>query len=216
MIQYEAFTDNSSDPPVRGFLHLPTNGIGDGLVFTHGAGGNSRNPLLVTLAEKLSEAGFIVLRCDLPFRQSRPNGPPRPGDAPRDRLGLKNAVAAMRKLAHGRVFLGGQSYGGRQATILCAEENSLVDGLLLTSYPLHPPGKPSQMRTQHFPQLHVRALFAQGTRDPFATIQEITAALKLIPAPVDLLPVEGLGHDLGSKGATIVANWARQYWTAAG
>jgi predicted alpha/beta-hydrolase family hydrolase len=170
------------------------------LVFTHGAGGNSRSPLLVALAEAFAGAGFTVLRCDLPFRQGRPYGPPRPGDAERDRQGLKHAVAAMRKLVAGRVFLGGQSYGGRQATVLCAGEPGLVDGLLLTSYPLHPPGKPERLRTEHFPSLRNKALFVQGTRDPFGSIEEVQKALRLIPANTKLLSIEGVGHDLGFKG----------------
>ena len=76
----------------------------------------------------------------------------------------------------------------------------LVDGLLLTSYPLHPPGKPGRLRTQHFSKLHTPALFVEGTRDPFGSIDEIAAALKLIPAKTALLTVEGEGHDLGFKG----------------
>ena len=196
----ESFADTSWDPPVRGFLHRAAKPIGDGLVFTHGAGGNSRAALLVDLAEAFAGAGFTVLRCDLPFRQQRPYGPPRPSDAERDRQGLKHAVAAMRKLVAGRVFLGGQSYGGRQATMLCAEEPGLADGLLLTSYPLHPPGKPERLRVQHFPDLRNPALFVQGTRDPFGSIEEVEKALRLIPAKTHLLPVEGVGHDLGIKG----------------
>jgi len=105
----------------------------------------------------------------------------------------------MRKIASGRVFLGGQSYGGRQASMLLAEEK-LADGLLLLSYPLHPPGHPEKLRTQHLPNLHVSTLFLQGTRDPFGTIEEIESARKLIPAKTSLLPVEGAGHDLGFKG----------------
>lgn len=196
----ETFADTSCDPPVRGFLHRASKPNGDGLVLTHGAGGNSRAPLLVALTEAFASTGFTVLRCDLPFRQSRPHGPPRPGDAERDRQGLKHAVAAMRKLVAGRVFLGGQSYGGRQATMLCAEEPGLVDGLLLTSYPLHPPGKPERLRTQHFPDLRNPALFVQGTRDPFGSIAEVQKALGLIPAKTRLMPIEGVGHDLGFKG----------------
>ncbi|MBZ5600602.1 MAG: alpha/beta fold hydrolase [Acidobacteriia bacterium] len=196
----ESFADTSCDPPVRGFLHRASKPNGDGLVFTHGAGGNSRAPLLVDLAEAFAGAGFTVLRCDLPFRQSRPYGPPRPSDAERDRQGLKHAVAAMRKLVAGRVFLGGQSYGGRQATMLCAEEPSLVGGLLLTSYPLHPPGKPERLRTKHFPNLRNPALFVQGTRDPFGSIEEVQKGLRLIPANTKLMPIEGVGHDLGFKG----------------
>ena len=198
----EPFRDVSTDPAVRGVIHRPASPLRDGLVFTHGAGGNSAAALLVALAEAFAGAGMAVLRCDMPFRQARPLGPPRPGDGARDRQGLKNAVAALSSLVPGRIFLGGQSYGGRQATMLCAEENQLVDGLLLTSYPLHPPGKPQQLRTQHFPQLHTPALFIEGTRDPFGSIEEIETALKLIPAKTRLLPVEGAGHDLGFKGKT--------------
>jgi hypothetical protein len=86
--------------------------------------------------------------------------------------------------------------------MLCAEEPELVAGLLLLSYPLHPPRKPEQQRTQHLPDLHTPTLFVQGTRDPFASITELQQALKMIPAKTKLLPVEGAGHDLGFKGKT--------------
>src|ERR1700688_3732396 len=117
----QAFTDVSADPFVRGVFHRPVRSNGDGLVLTHGAGSNCQAPLLVTLAETFATAGFIVLRCDLPFRQDRPYGPPGPGDAKRDRAGLRNAMAAVKRIASGRIFLGGHSYGGREASMLCAE-----------------------------------------------------------------------------------------------
>ncbi len=195
----ETFTDTSLDPPVRGFLHRPESPSRDGLILTHGAGGNVQSGLLVALAEAFALAGFVVLRCDLPFRQKRPHGPPRPGDAARDRLGLKHAMAAMRKLVSGRLFIGGQSYGGRQASMLLAEEQ-LADGLLLLSYPLHAPSRPDQLRIQHLPQIHVPTLFVHGTRDPFGSIEEIEAARKLISAKTLLVPIAGAGHDLGFKG----------------
>ena len=206
----EQFADASLDPQVRGFLHRPARPSGDGLVFTHGAGGNSRGPMLVALAEAFADAGLTVLRCDLPFRQNRPYGPPRPGDAARDRDGLRNAARAMRQLVSGRVFLGGQSYGGRQATMLCAAEPELADGLFLTSYPLHPPGNPTRLRTEHLPQLRNPALFVQGTRDPFGSIEEVTAALKLIPAKTKLIAMEGVGHDLGFKGKSKAGEFPEQ------
>jgi hypothetical protein len=83
--------------------------------------------------------------------------------------------------------------------MLLAEE-PLADGLLLLSYPLHPPGKPDRLRTQHLPGLHVPVLFVEGTRDPFASIEEIESARKLIPAKNELLIVEGAGHNLGFQG----------------
>jgi len=193
------FADVSVDPPVRGFLHRPDSPK-NGFVLTHGAGSNSRAPLLVALAEALAGAGFVVLRCDLPYRQARSYGPPRPGDAVRDRQGLVNAVSSIKKLAPGHIFLGGHSYGGRQASMLCAEQPELVEGLLLCSYPLHPPGKPDRLRTQHLPDLRVPVLFVHGTRDPFGTIEELEAARKLIPGKTALLRVDGAGHDLGFKG----------------
>jgi uncharacterized protein len=196
----QVFTNVSADPFVRGLLHRPANPNGDGLVLTHGAGSNCQAPLLIALAEEFAESGFAVLRCDLPFRQDRPYGPPGPGDAKRDRAGLKNAVAALQETARGRIFLSGHSYGGRQASMLCAEQPEEAAGLLLLSYPLHPPRKPDQLRTQHFFNLRTNTLFVHGTRDPFGSIAEIEQALKLIPAKTKLLTVEGTGHDLGFKG----------------
>ena len=197
------FADNAVDPKVRGYLHLPATPNDDGLVLTHGAGSNAQAPLLIALAETFCVAGFTVLRCDLPYRQSRSFGPPGPGDSARDRAGLKNALAAMNKFS-ARLFLGGHSYGGRQSSMLAAElskeDPGLVAALLLLSYPLHPPRKPEQQRTQHLPDLRTPALFVSGTRDPFGSIAEIEQALKMIPAKTRLLPIEGAGHDLGFKG----------------
>jgi predicted alpha/beta-hydrolase family hydrolase len=200
MPEIEIIRDASPDSSFRGFLHRPVHPNGDGLILTHGAGSNCQAPILLALAEALTSAGFTVLRYDLPFRQARPYGPPRPGDAARDREGLERAVVKLREQVAGRVFLGGHSYGGRQATILGAEEPALADALLLLSYPLHPPRKPEQLRTAHLSKLQTPALFVHGTRDPFGTIEEVKSALKLIPGKTLLLPVEGAGHDLGFKG----------------
>jgi predicted alpha/beta-hydrolase family hydrolase len=198
------FTDISADPFVRGLLHYPANPNGKGLVLTHGSGSNCQTPLLIAMAEAFAGAGFAVLRCDLPYRQDRPYGPPGPGDAKRDRQGFKNAASAVGKIINGPVFLGGHSYGGRQASMLCAElpedERKIIPGLLLMSYPLHPPRKPAQLRTQHFPTLQTPALFVHGTRDPYATIAELEQSLKLIQGPAKLMVIEGAGHDLGFKG----------------
>ena len=196
------FSDDSLNPAVRGFLHSPENPNGDALILTHGAGSNCNAPLLVALSETFAGHGYVVLRCDLPFRQERRTGPPFPGNAERDRAGLRNAVAVLRKNVTGRIFLGGHSYGGRQATMLCAAEPDLVSGLLLLSYPLHPPRKPKQLRIQHLPNLRTPSLFVHGTRDPFGSVEEMTKALQLIPAKTELMKVEGAGHDLGFKGKT--------------
>jgi predicted alpha/beta-hydrolase family hydrolase len=222
-ISIRELVDNSLDPKVRGWLHLPESPTGSAIILTHGAGSNAQAPLLIALAETFCDHGLTVLRCDLPYRQVRSFGPPGPGDAARDRAGLRNAISAMKKILGApllasfarsgdfdskqrvaRIFLGGHSYGGRQSSMLCAElskeEPDLVAGLLLLSYPLHPPRKPEQQRTQHLPDLRTPTLFVSGTRDPFGTIEELERAIKMIPAKTKLLPIEGAGHDLGFKG----------------
>jgi len=185
---------------VRGFVQRNRNGARNGsdsgLVLTHGAGANCNSPLLVAVAGAFSEAGYTVLRCDLPFRQRRPFGPPPPATAAADREGLQDACTFLRTLAGGKLYLGGHSYGGRQATMLAADDPGVADALLLLSYPLHPPDKPSRLRTDHLPRLRTPSLFVQGTKDPFGSVEEMEAALRLIPARTLLQTIEGAGHDL--------------------
>ena len=187
-----AFDDNG----VRGVLHLPDNRTGDGLALTHGAGSDCNTPLLVGLARAFAEAGLVVLRYNLPFRMERPSGSPFPAGAKRDREGVKAAVAAVEKYAPARVFAGGHSYGGRQTAMAAAETPEMAAGLLLLSYPLHPPRRPEQLRTVFFPELRTPTLFVHGTRDPFATIEELEREIRQIPAPTQILTVEKSGHDL--------------------
>ncbi|MBV8438329.1 MAG: alpha/beta hydrolase, partial [Silvibacterium sp.] len=162
------------------------------------AGANCNAPLLVALADAFCASGFAVVRCDLPFRQARSHGPPQRGSAERDQQGLRAAVEAIQREVPGRAFLGGHSYGARQASMLAASEPGLVEALLLLSYPLHPPHRPAELRTAHFPRLTTPALFVHGTRDGFGSLAEMEEARKLIPARTRLLPVEGAGHELMS------------------
>jgi predicted alpha/beta-hydrolase family hydrolase len=201
MNQVREFSDVSAEPAVRGFLHEPEQPNGDVLVLTHGAGANCQSKLLTAVANAFADAGYLTLRCDLPFRQSRPHGPPFPAMAARDREALRRAVEILWPKTSGRVFLGGHSYGGRQATMLAAEYPQLVAGLILLSYPLHPPRKPTELRTAHFPKLSTSALFVHGSRDPFGSHEELRSALKLMPGQNSLFEVEGGGHDLLGKKA---------------
>jgi uncharacterized protein len=198
-------TEVFSEGIVRGFLEHPEHSSGDAIVLTHGAGSNCQAPLLVAVAAEFTGAGFTVLRCDLPFRQARPTGPPRPGGAALDRDGLRAAVTAVRRIAGGRVYLGGHSYGGRQASMLAASDPVVAHALLLLSYPLHPPRRPGELRTSHFPKLMTPAVFVHGSRDAFGTREEMGSALALIPAPTELVEIEGAGHDLKGAGAAVLA-----------
>ena len=166
------------------------------LVLTHGAGSNADTPLLIAVDQALTAAGLRVIRYTLPFRRIRPHGPPRHGDAERDRAGLHEAVLSA---GPGPAFLGGHSYGGRQATVLASEQPGLAAGLLLLSYPLHPPRQADNLRTAHFPALRTPALFIHGARDPFGSPEEMAAAIGLIPTRTRLEIVDRAGHDLRVK-----------------
>jgi uncharacterized protein len=191
---------------IQGFLHEPTApATGDAIAITHGAGGNCESPLLVALADAFAAIGWHVLRYDLPFRIQRKT--PSPAQAVKDREGIREAATALREASGARrISLSGSSYGGRQSTMLAAEDPKIADALLLLSYPLHPPGKPQALRTEHFPALKVPALFAHGTRDAFGSIDEMRAALTLIPARTKLIDLVGAPHGLPPKFVPQVVN----------
>jgi predicted alpha/beta-hydrolase family hydrolase len=150
------------------------------------------------------------LRCDLAFRQLRKVGAPsRPG-ATHDRDGLRSALQFLANIAPAPLYLGGHSYGGRQSSMLAAEDGGVAAGLLLLSYPLHPPRRPSELRTTHFPKLHTRSLFVHGERDPFGAPEELQAALALIPAETSLVLMPRAGHELISKNPETAVEQAGQ------
>ncbi|MGK2319146.1 alpha/beta hydrolase family protein [Gordonia rhizosphera] len=169
------------------------------VVLAHGAGGNRTAVILRAVADELCARGLVVARIDLPYRQRRPKGPPSPSGAAADRDGIRAACAVFRGEANGPLIVGGHSYGGRQASMAVAEDPDLADGLLLTSYPLHPPGKPDRMRTEHLPSITVPTVIVHGSTDPFASPTELTDAAALIGAPVRIVEIEKVGHNLNPE-----------------
>ena len=181
------------------------------MLLSHGAGGNCQAPLMVAVAEAFAEAGYCVLRWDLPFRQLRARGAPG-GSGERDREGIRQAARELRTLAANvPLYLAGQSYGGRQSSMVAAQDSKLADGLLLLSYPLHPPGKPAQLRVEHFSKLRVPALFVHGTRDPFGSVDEMREAIQLIPVAARLQVVDGAGHGVPPGTAVSMPAWFNEY-----
>jgi uncharacterized protein len=192
---------------IRGWLHQPAAAPRAAMALFHGAGSNCESALIAAVAGAFCDAGFMVLRGDLPFRQERPAGPPRMSPQ-RDREGIRLAAAELRAIAPGiPLCLAGHSYGGRQVTMLAAEDPSVAGALMLLSYPLRPPRQPTQLRTSHFPTLRTPALFVHGTRDPFGTIEQMEAALALIPAKTKLVAVEKAGHSLPPSLAASLPGW---------
>ena len=169
-----------------------------------GASASRDHPSLVTIDSAVTPLGVVVERIDLPK-----------GKAER---AVPVAVAAARALAdagHERVFLGGRSFGGRVCSMAVAAGDvpaAIAAGLVLISYPLHPPGKPTQLRTEHFPSLQVPCLFVSGTRDAFIGSDpgELQAAAKAIRGKVTHVLIEGGDHGLRGKDAVVAAaivNW---------
>lgn len=198
--------DRLEQPGIRGWLHRPVT-IKAAMLLSHGAGGDCKNPLMVAVAKAFCDAGYLVLRWDLPFRQAGPRSSPG-GSGKRDRDGILQAGQLLRQEAPGvPLYLAGQSYGGRQSSMVAAEDPGIANGLLLLSYPLHPPGKPAQLRTDHFSLLRTPVLFVHGTRDPFGTVDELKEAIKLIPATARLQVVEGAGHGVPPATAASLPGW---------
>ena len=199
MTDLEPFEERDGENIVRGVLHRPRLPTGDGVVLAHGAGSNGESPVLRAVASAFAARGIAALRIDLPFRQARPKGPPAPAWAARDREGLRRALTALARRCPGRLMLGGHSYGGRQASMLLSSAPELARALLLFAYPLHPPGRPQQRRTEHFSTLRTPTVFVHGTRDPFGSPDELDEARALVSGPTRLVAVRNAGHDLGAR-----------------
>jgi predicted alpha/beta-hydrolase family hydrolase len=174
------------------------------VVLTHGAGGNRDSPLLVALCDEWARRGWLAIRYDLPYRRRRPKGPPS-GSSAADQSGIAEAIAVGRTLCTGPLIAGGHSYGGRLTSMLVADEPGIADALTLFSYPLHPPGKPERLRTEHFGTITTPTVFTHGSSDPFGSFEELHAAAALIVAPTAIVEVQGARHDLKSKDLNVPA-----------
>jgi predicted alpha/beta-hydrolase family hydrolase len=172
------------------------------LLLTPGASANRDSSALVAIDRALAAEGVVVERIDLPA--SRP-GP----KVSRAIAAGAAAVAARAGVGAERVVLGGRSFGGRMCSMAVAEGLPAL-GLVLISYPLHPPGRPAQLRIEHLPQLDVPCLFVSGTRDAFGTPAELEAAAASIAGQVTHVWIEGGSHGLAGKDAavaTAVRDW---------
>lgn len=177
------------------------------LLLTPGAGASRDNPALVAVEEAL--APMPVERMDFPYRIAGRKSPDRP---PVLIAAVREGAAKLAQatgLAPHDIFLGGRSMGGRICSMAVAEGLAAA-GLVLISYPLHPPGKPEKMRTEHFGDINVPCLFLSGTRDAFATPAELETATPAIPCEVTHVWLEGGDHGLRRRDAEVaqaVRDW---------
>ncbi len=171
-----------------------------GLLLTPGAGTNADHPSLVAIEQALTP--MPVERMDFPYRRAGRRAPDRaPALIEAVRAGAA-ALAARLDARPDQLLLGGRSMGGRMCSMAVAEGLPAA-GLILICYPLHPPGKPDQLRTAHLPAITVPCLFVSGTRDAFGTPAELEAATATIPGLVTHVWLEGKGHDLAGAEAAV-------------
>lgn len=182
----------------------PAHGV---VVLTHGAGGSRESPLLVGVCEQWARHGWLAVRYNLPYRRRRPKGPPS-GSSAADLAGVAEAITHAAALTSGPVIAGGHSYGGRLTSMVAAEHPGRLSALTLFSYPLHPPGKPDRLRTDHFPSITMPTVFTHGSSDPFGSLPELREAAALIPAPTVIVEVSGARHDLGATAGSKVLDIA--------
>ena len=180
-----------------------------GLLLTHGAGGGASSPVLVALERALD---VPVRRMEFPYRRAGRRAPDRMPKLVESIVAEAEGLASDLGTTTDRLVLGGRSLGGRACSVAVAEGLPAA-GLVLLSYPLHPPGRPDRLRVEHLGQLTCPVLLVQGDNDPFGRPDEFEAHLASIPGPTEVVWLEGAGHDPKRSEPAIVA--AVQRWLSA-
>ena len=189
-------------------------------MLAHGAGAGQRHPFMVSVAKALAGRGIDVVTFNFPYMEQKRRSPDR---APVLESCFRSVVATasqQRSLRTRRLFIGGKSMGGRMATHLAAQGLDGLKGVIALGYPLHPPGKPEQMRTAHLPAIRAPVLIVQGERDAFGTPAELAPVIESMRADVSLHVVAGGDHSLTVKGrsgaggldgvATVIEQWVNK------
>lgn len=189
------------------------------LVLAHGAGAGQQHPFMVAVAGGIAARGIDVVTFNFPYTEQRRR---TPDSTPTLEECFRRAIAATRgdaALRSSRLFIGGKSMGGRIATHLAAHPEPDLQGVIVLGYPLHPPGKPEQLRIAHLPSIAVPVLIVQGERDAFGTPAELTPVVDTMRAPVTLHVVPGGDHSLAVRGQPreriyepvldVIAGWIR-------
>ena len=190
------------------------------VLLAHGAGADMRSPFMTTVHTGLAREGFASLKFNFPYTEARRRRPdPRPV-LERCWRSVIDAVRRDRTLAPSWIAIGGKSMGGRMASYVAAA-GAPVRALVLIGYPLHPAGKPDDLRADHLPSIQVPMLFVQGTRDALCDMDRLRGVLAGLPNAT-LHTIEGGDHSfrlprrIGKADAevwteivAVVARWLR-------
>lgn len=179
------------------------------LVLAHGAGAGQSSPFMVRFAGGLAARGLDVVTFNFLYTEERRRVPDRAEKLEACYRAVIAAARAYSPFARNTVCIGGKSMGGRIASHLAAAEGDAADrviaGLVFLGYPLHPPGKPQQLRAAHLAHIRAPMLFVQGSRDPFGTPAELRPVLEGLTAPVTLHIVENGDHSLAPPKTSSVS-----------
>lgn len=190
-----------------------------GVVLFPGAGSSSSHASLLAIEESL--APLPVARCDFPYRlagKSFPDKTPVLIESVRTHV---RACAAAWGVATSSLVIGGRSMGGRMCSMAVADVDDPLDvaGVVLISYPLHPPKKPENLRTEHLGRLTTPVLCVSGTKDNFGTPDELIEAFAVVPGQVQWVWIENGRHELARKDhevAGAVRDWVTGFTKQAG
>lgn len=171
-----------------------------GLVLFPGAGSSRDHSSLVEIERHM--APVPVARVDFPYRRAGRKAPDRSPVLLECVVDEVRAFARLNRVRTSSLVIGGRSMGGRMCSMAVADGLS-VKGLVLISYPLHPPAKPDNLRVEHLPRIGVPTLFIHGTKDPFGSPTELKKHARTIPGPVIFRFIENGRHDLKGSDALI-------------
>ena len=180
--------------------------VGVTVVVAHGAGAGQSSGFMVRFATGLASRGLDVLTFNFLYTEQQRRVPDRTEKLEACYRAAIAVACSYSAFDRNALFIGGKSMGGRIASHLAAQEtDSEAKGLVLLGYPLHPPGKPDQLRAAHLGNIRVPMLFIQGSRDPFGTPAELRPVLDRLAAPVTLHVVENGDHSLAPPRGSALA-----------
>ena len=168
--------------------------LGLTLILGHGAGADQMSSFMRLYADGLARRGFDVMTFNFVYKERRRGAPDQKAKLEACYHAAIQAARAHRKLKGNRLLIGGKSMGGRIASQVAAAGAGDLAGLVFLGYPLHPPGKPEQLRSAHLKEIQAPLLFVQGSRDAFGTAEELRSVIKENSLRATLYLIDGGDH----------------------
>lgn len=178
---------------------------GTTIILGHGAGSNQLSGFMRLFAAGLAERGLDAMTFNFIYMEQGRGAPDQKPKLEACYSAVIDAASKHRKLKGNVLIIGGKSMGGRIASQVAAAGDERIKGLVFLGYPLHPPGQPQKLRTDHWPSIKAPMLFVQGTRDAFGTPDEINPFLKKLKLKATIYVVETGDHSLKVQKSAGVA-----------